>query len=185
MDIKIGKSARACCACGRKFEHEEPFTSMLRPDDEGLARSDYCKACWSDLTAPQAYSIWKANFYDPDVAEQTSPEFVSPLRQLFYEAVDATERPEMAMAFLAAQLLRRQKVFRLIKETQDPDTEAVVALFTDRIGNRLVEVKDPCLTHAELEVGRRLLLHRLGEIEGTEPEEGLEDGQSKDEYAQV
>ncbi len=185
MDIKIGKSARACCACGRKFEHEEPFTSMLRPDDEGLARSDYCKTCWNDQTTPQAYSVWKANFYDPDVAEQKSPEFFSPLRQLFYEAVDATERPEVAMAFLAAQLLRRQKVFRLIKETPDPDTEAVVTLFTDRVGNRLVEVKDPCLAYAELEVGRRLLMDRLGEIEGTEPEEGLEDGQSKDEYAQV
>lgn len=185
MDIKIGKSARACCACGRGFEHEESFTSMLRLDDEGLARSDYCNVCWKDQTTSQAYSIWKGNFFDPDVAEQKSPEFFSPLRQLFYEAVDATERPEVAMAFLAAQLLRRQKVFRLIKETQDPDTEAVVALFTDRIANRLVEVKDPCLAHAELEVGRRLLMDRLGEIEGTEPEEGLENGQSEDEYAQI
>ncbi len=185
MDIKIGKSARACCVCGREFKHEEPFTSMLRPDVEGLARSDYCRGCWDEQTPPQAYSVWKANYYDAEVAEQTSPESFSPLRQLFYEAVEATERPTVAMTFLAAQLLRRQKVFRLIKETQDPDTDAVVALFTDRIGNRLVEVKDPCLTHAELEVGRRLLMDRLGEIESTELEEGLEDGESKDEYAEV
>lgn len=185
MDIKIGKSARVCCKCGREFKHEEPFMTALSPSDLDLQRSDYCIACWTEDAIPDAYSVWQGKFYDPDVAEQGAQDLFSPLRQLFYEASEATDRPTLAMAFLAAQLLRRQKVFRLIKETQDPDTEAVVALFTDRIGNRLIEVQDPCLSHGELEVGRRLLEERLSEIEESQPEEGLEDGQNEDEFAEV
>ena len=185
MDIRIGKSACVCYECGRGFEHEETFMSALRTNDQELRRSDYCISCWNEDAVPQAYCVWQGKFYDPDIAEQEAQESFSPLRQLFYEASEATDRPTLAMAFLAAQLLRRQKVFRLIKETQDPDTEAVVALYTDRIGNRLIEVKDPCLAHGELEIGRRLLVERLSEIEGPQLEEGLEDGQNEDEYAQV
>ncbi len=185
MDIKIGKSARACCECGREFKHEEPFMTALRPSDLQLERSDYCTACWTEDAFPDTYSVWQGKFYDPDVAEQGTQDLFSPLRQLFYEASEATDRPTLAMAFLAAHLLRRQKVFRLIKETQDPDTEAVLALFADRIANRLIEVGDPCLSHGELEVGRRLLEERLGEIEESQPEEGLEDGQNKDEFAEI
>ena len=185
MDIKIGKSARTCCACGRGFVHEESFTSVLHPNDQDLSRSDYCETCWSGQPAPEPYSTWKSKFFDPDVADQGLEESFSPLRQLFYDAVEEKERSTIAVAFLAAQLLRRQKVFRLIKETQDPDTDDITALFTDRIGNRLIEVQDPCLVHEELEVGRRLLIERLGEIESSQPEESLEDGQNEDQLAQV
>lgn len=187
MEIKIGKGARSCCVCSRDFEHEEPFTSVLRPIDSDLSRSDYCDACWTEQPALESepYSTWKSNFFDRDVADQASEESFSPLRKLFYEAVEGTDRSILSMAFLAAQLLRRQKVFRLIKESQDPDTDDTTILFTDRIGNRFIEVQDPSLAHEELEIGRRLLLKRLGEIESTEPEEGLEDGQNEDQYAQV
>ena len=185
MDIRIGKSARVCGECGRAFKHEETYMSVLRADDRELRRNDYCTSCWNEDAVPRAYCVWQGKFYDANIAEQGAQESFSPLRQLFYEASEATDRPTLAMAFLAGQLLRRQKVFRLIKETQDPDTEEVVALFTDRIGNRLIEVKDPCLAHGELEVGRRLLLERLSEIEGPQLEEGREDGQNEDEYAQI
>lgn len=187
MEIKIGKSAQKCCACNNDFEHEEPFTSVLQPSEGALSRSDYCDACWSELSSPETepFSVWKSNFYDPNVADQAPEESFSPLRQIFYEAVEGKDRSTLSVAFLAAQLLRRQKVFRLIKESQDPDTDDITSLFNDRIGNRLIEVQDPCLAHEELEIGRRLLLERLGEIEDTQPEEGLEDGQNEDQLAQV
>jgi len=134
---------------------------------------------------PELFSVWKSNFYDPNVANQAPEESFSPLRQIFYETVEAKDRSTLSVAFLAAQLLRRQKVFRLIKESQDPDTDDTTSLFNDRIGNRLIEVQDPCLAHEELENGRRLLLERLNEIEGTQPGEGPEDGQNEDQLAQV
>ena len=105
MDIKISKSARTCCACNHSFEHEEPFTSILLPNDQELNRSDYCETCWTEQPTPEPYSSWKSKFYDPDVANQASEESFSPLRQLFYEAVEGKERTTLAMAFLAAAIL--------------------------------------------------------------------------------
>lgn len=184
MEIKIGKSARRCTSCERSFEHEEQFRSVIRPEDQLLTRYDYCVKCWDSERAADAYSAWSPKYYDPAVAEAESPETFTPLRQLFYDAVDATDRPSLAMAFLAAQLLRRQKVFRLLKETEDEDEEIKVTLFTDRIGDKLIEVRDPYLTHAEMEEGRRLLIERLAEIEnpdGADADEGEADDSEADD----
>ena len=89
----------------------------------------------------------------------------TPLRRIFYDSVESSDRITLAMAYLAAQLLRRQKVFRLIKETDGEDGEANVVLFADRLGDRLIEVRDPSLSHAELEQGRQLLMERLNQLE--------------------
>lgn len=190
MEIKIGKSARGCHGCAVEFEHEQPLTSVIRIGKEGFVREDFCESCAQNEALVQGYSTWSAQYYDPNVANQEPHESFSPLRQSFYEAVELDTREGIAVAYLAAQLLRRQKVFRLIKEADDPDTEITLVLFSDRIGNRLIEVKDPSLTHAELDEARKQLMQRLSELENPEPEElqpeeGVEDGQSEDEYAQV
>lgn len=185
MEVRIVKSARACQVCHKAFVHEQTFTSAIHLAKDEFAREDYCKECWDPETSGKAYSVWTGQFYDPSVAEQGSPEVFSPLRQIFYEAVEYEGRDQLAVAYLAAQLLRRQRVFRMIKETQDPDTEVSLILFSDRIGNRLIEVHDPTLTHEELDEGRRFLMRRLNELENPEPEESVDDGQNEDEYAQV
>lgn len=181
MEIKIGKRARACCGCTRAFVHEEELTSVVRVEDQVLVREDYCTACWEPARASSAFSVWLSKFYDPKVAEQEPPEVFSPLRQIFYEAVEADDRGELAKAYLAAQLLRRQKVFRLIKESEVTESEIRVALFSDRIGNRLIEVRDPNLTFAEMEHGRVALMERLNELENPHPEEeNGDDAQSQE-----
>ena len=171
MEIRIGKCARDCRACDRAFVHEEVFRSLVCLENQALVREDYCGDCWSPDRATGAFSVWSARFYDPKVAEQQPPEVFSPLRQAFYESAEAEDQTEVAKAYLAAQMLRRQKVFRFIKESQDPDTEERIALFSDRIGNSLVEVRDPNLSYEELENGRRALLERLQELEEPVDEE--------------
>ena len=175
MEIRIGKSARACSVCGRAFAHDEELTSVVRLDNQQLVREDYCGQCWRPEQASGAFSVWTPRFYDPKVAEQQPPEVFSPLRQAFYEAVEAETRSKLAQAYLAAQLLRRQKVFRLVKESEDAENEERLTLFSDRIGNRLIEVRDPNLTFAELETGRVALLARLNELENPESEEKKSD----------
>lgn len=170
MDIKIRKGAHVCASCERSFVHEEEFHSLVRIEEQTFLREDYCTACWQPSRAASAYSAWSPRYYDPKVAEQEPPEVFSPLRQTFYEAVESNSRNVMAMAYLAAQLLRRQKVFRLIKESDDPEGELNVALFADRIGNRLIEVRDPSLSYGELEEGRRLLMEHLNALENPEEE---------------
>lgn len=174
MEVKITKAGRACAACDRPFVHDEELRSLVRVLEGQLAREDFCAACWSNDRANGAYSVWSLRFYDPKVAEQEPPEVFSPLRQLFYDAVESEDRIELAKAFLAAQLLRRQKVFRLVKESDDAEGEVRLSLYADRIGNRLIEVRDPNFSYAELEAGRRSLIARLEELEN--PEKALPSG---------
>ncbi len=184
MEIKIGKSARNCVACGHGFLHEQELKSLVRLENQTLQREDYCAQCWDPSRAAGAFSLWSARFYDRKVAEQEAPEVFSPLRQAFYESVEAKGRAEVAKAYLAAQLLRRQKVFRFIKEANDPDTEVRIALFSDRIGNALVEVYDPNLSYEEMEEGRRALLRRLDELENPQAAGGdavVTEGTSEEE----
>ena len=171
MEIRINKTARKCCSSERPFEHGEEVTSLVRLEDHVLVREDYAKECWEDSRRKDALATWTTLFYDPAVAEQEPSETFSPLRQVFYECVESEGRPDLATAYLAAQLLRRQKVFRLIKESDDAEGEVRVALFSDRIGGRLIEVRDPTLTYEEMEIGRQALMGRLAELENPEPTE--------------
>ncbi|MFP4499788.1 MAG: hypothetical protein ACLFTT_02205 [Candidatus Hydrogenedentota bacterium] len=173
MEIKISKASKTCCACEHPFQHDETFNSLVRVAEGALRREDYCRDCWTNDRAKAAYSVWSPRYYDPKVAEAEPPEVFSPLRRLFYEAIEEEDRLEQAKAYLAAQLLRRQKVFRLIKESDEPEGEARLSLYADRIGNRLIEVRDPSFTYSEMETARTRLVTRLEELENpaSEPPE--------------
>jgi len=171
MEIKITRSAKTCSGCERDFIHDETHHSRVRIGQEGLVREDFCNECWPARAGEKVYSAWSTRFYDPQVAEQEPAEVFSPLRQLFYEAVAEEDRLELAKAFLAAQLLRRQKVFRLMKESDEAEGEAKILLYVDRIGNRLIEVKDPNFSYGELDQARGRLLERLQELETPDVEE--------------
>ena len=174
MNIKISKIAHHCVACEVDFTHEQQLTSAVRVVEGALQREDFCAGCWKAEANKRAYSIWKTVYFDPKIESEEPPEVFSPLRQLFYEAVEEDSRVEMAKAFLAAGLLRRQKVFRLIKESDESDGEVRITLYADRIGNRMIEVPDPNFTHAEMEEASKRLLVRLQELETPEPEESDE-----------
>lgn len=165
MNIKISKNAHSCAACGNDFQHEQALTSTVKVAEGVLNRQDYCHDCWNAEESKDAYSVWSMVYHDPKIENQEPPEVFSPLRQLFYEAAEEESRIEMAKAFLAAGLLRRQKVFRLIKESDESDGEVRITLYTDRIGNRLIEVPDPQFTYAEMDKARILLIERLQELE--------------------
>lgn len=165
MEIKISKSSRVCHRCEREFVHEEEVSSAVRHVEEGLQREDYCKPCWIEVPRDGLYSFWCPRYIDPRVLEQQPEEAYSPLRRLFYESAEAEDRAVRATAFLAAQLLRRQKVFRLIKESDEGEGEVRIYLYTDRIGNRLVEVRDPSFSYAELDAARHGLVKHLRETE--------------------
>jgi len=165
MEIKISKGSRTCHGCAREFVHEEEISSAVRRLEDGLQREDYCATCWQQVERPALYSFWSPRYADPRVAEQEPEEAYSPLRQLFYEAAESEDRAERARAFLAAQLLRRQKVFRLIKESDEREGEIRTYLYTDRIGNRLVEVRDPSFSYQELDNARHGLVQYLREAE--------------------
>ena len=177
MEIKIARTGRQCHASGRPFEHQEPIVSLIRYVERDLQREDYARENWNPAFGEAAVAVWDATYIDPAVENAEPEESFSPLRRLFYDHVDSDAREAMAVCYLAAQLLRRQKVFRLVKESESLEEGGKVTLFADRVGERLIEVKDPSLSVAELEAGRTVLMQYLQEVEL----ESDDDSQSEEE----
>jgi len=173
MEIKIGKSGKHCHATGTPFAHGDEIISLLRLLDHELIREDYGRPFWVESQGESAMAVWSGRYIDPSIAEQGPPENFSPMRRIFYEAAASEDRVDLAVAYLAAQLLRRQKVFRLIKEADESEGIGRIALYSDRIGDKLIEVRDPNLTYAEMEDGRVILMERLVRLES--PEEPAEE----------
>lgn len=176
MEIKIARTGKQCYASERPFEHQETVVSLVRYVDRALQREDYAREAWDPALATGAIAVWDATYVDPAIENAEPEESFSPLRRLFYDHAEGDERADLAVCYLAAQLLRRQKVFRLVKETE-PDEDGVKnTLFADRIGDRLIQVRDPGLTLAELETGRAILVEFLQRAEdaGTDDEAAAE-----------
>ena len=169
MEIKISKCAAKCCACESPFEHEEKVHSLVVAEEDSLVRQDYCAKCFADAKREQVYCAWNVRFCDPKVLEAEQQEAFSPLRRLFYDLASLQEREALAQAYLAAQLLKRQKVFRQIKESEDNDGAGKVILFLDRVGNRLIEARDLNFTYTEMDEARIQLMAQLQEIEAPPP----------------
>ncbi|MBM3290722.1 MAG: hypothetical protein FJY92_11275 [Candidatus Hydrogenedentes bacterium] len=168
MEIRIGKPGRICTQTERQFEHGETVVSVMRVENQQLVRHDFGKPGWDNGRASGAIAVWETQYQDPAAARQEPAEKFSPLRKIFYDAAESEDRIQIAKAYLAAQLLRRQKVFRLVKESDDTEGESRVALFMDRIGNRLAEARDPHLTYAEMEAARVELMNELAALESGE-----------------
>jgi len=168
MEIRIGKPARVCSDTERPFEHGEEVISLVKMENQTLVRLDFAKASFEPAMSRGALAVWATQYIDPTIADREPEEAYSPLRRLFYDAVESADRVQLAKAFLAAQLLRRQKVFRLVKDAEDAESDGRIALFTDRIGNRLIEVRDPSLTYSEMEAGRTALMEELNALEAPE-----------------
>lgn len=174
MEIKISKCSASCGACERAFNHEEKIHSVARTDEEGLERFDFCKGCYESNKGDNIFCAWECQYSDPQVAEAERQESFSPLRRLFYDLAASEERESLAQAFLAAQLLRRQRVFRQVRETEEEQGMLRVCLYLDRAGNRLIETKDLNFSYSELDEARVLLLEELHRLEAPESEEEKE-----------
>ncbi len=165
MDIKIGKTSLCCSATGKPFEHGEEVVSVVKLHGPDFVREDYSRTSWSPALAQGAIAIWTTRFIDPKMRVEQTRETFSPLRCIFYNAVSSATRSDLAKAYLAAHLLRRQKAFALVKEFEDEENGERIALFADQLGGQLVEVHDPAFSYAELEEARQALMDDLAKTE--------------------
>lgn len=178
MELKIRKSSRHCSACGKEFDHEEPHLSMINETEDEYEREDFCMPCWSQRArnwADNSYSFWSTRYIDPSVENEAPPEQYAPLRRVFYDAFESEEKTELAIAFISAHLLRRQKVFRLMKEFARDEGEGAVHVFADKFSQRLVEVPDLEFTAAELREARQALMERTDPPEEEKESDGSEE----------
>ena len=175
VELKVRKSASNCLGCGKKFQHQEDHHSALLPGSEDTVREDYCPECWKRVgedCREAAICSWVTSYVDPAVESIKAVEHLSPLRRLFYEICESDEPNKLAMAFLSAHLLRRQRAFRLLKEFEDSQRKTSTAVFLDKVNGRIIEVADPDLSAAQMNAARLELQRRLEEMEGEESDAG-------------
>lgn len=175
MEIRIRKASGHCLACGKKFQHlEKHFSRVNAPDEQELVREDYCPTCWQNGRAAdveKTYSFWLSKYFDSSAVSQPQEREFTPLRTIFEEATIKEDRTEQAISYLAAHLLRRQKVFRFVRRgAEHAEQEGDVTIFSDRFTGQLVEVIDPGFSIEELNEARRELVRRLEQMEGTQHE---------------
>jgi hypothetical protein len=162
VEIQIQKEASKCLSCGQPFTHEQKHFSLLKFQDNVFAREDYCEECWpklsSDGTNP-IYSTWQTKYRDPAAARETPEGQFMPLLSLFYENLAGGASAE-AVCYVCALVLRRQKVFKFVREEKESTSNRPVLVFHDRHHDVQVKVVDPNVSEAEFrEVKRKLEEH--------------------------
>jgi hypothetical protein len=167
VEIQIQKEANRCIICGQAFAHEQKHYSLLKLEGEIFLREDYCEECWPKYTpdngAGAIYSHWETRYRDPAAVKATPEGQFMPLLKLFYEHAAAGAPGDDAFCYVCALILRRQKVFRFIREEKEQDSNKNQLIFHDKYHDVQVKVPDPQVSEAEFQEVRRKLEEFLTE----------------------
>lgn len=170
MEISIQKESSSCMGCDTPFVHEQNHLSLLRIEEKNFLREDYCEKCWSERFAQSEsndiYSFWETKYRDPSVEKATPHEQFVPLLNLCYESIAHGEPADEAMAYMCALILRRQKVFRFIREGKDDSSGKDILVFSDKHNGTQINIIDPHLTESQLQEVKHQLEERLGKSRG-------------------
>lgn len=169
--VTIRKPGKACAKCGTAFQDGDQHYSILKHDEteQAWVRRDYCLECWGQVLDSEdgcdVHSLWRTRYVDRDAARRTPVNEYTPLLEICYDALHEQDTTQHGLAYLSAMVLRRQKVFRLVRTVRDQETEQASLLFFDRVNQAEVQVPDPPMTLEELRATRRVLQSRLTPIE--------------------
>jgi hypothetical protein len=167
VDIEVQKESSRCNGCGENFVNEQKHYSLLRIEESNFTREDYCEKCWAErpTVTETAYSFWETRYRDPAMAKAMPEEQFMPLLKLCYESIVLGGRDSEAIAYVCALVLRRQKIFRFVREEKDPSGRGIL-VFTDKYNDAQIRVVDPQLTEAELRGVRQKLEEHMGYARG-------------------
>lgn len=173
--VSVRRAGRTCATCESPFadgqDHYSVLSHAAEPDE--WVRTDFCLACWETAverfpTHPPAsgdiHSLWRTRYTDRDTARRTPVNEYTPLLEICYDALECDSREDQGLAYLAAMVLRRQRVFRLIRAESGGDTPHDALLFYDKVRQAEVRIPDPPLTMDELRTTRRVLQDRLAAV---------------------
>ncbi|MGC8844491.1 MAG: hypothetical protein ACP5QY_01440 [Candidatus Hydrogenedens sp.] len=162
MEIKISRNGIKCLSCEKPFIHEEWIWSRILEKNKEWLRQDFCLSCWEQQGKQESLSQWRHRYIDLKVQRKEQETIDSPLRKLFYESAEKEHsRMELAIAFLTSQLLRREKIFKKIKEIAISQRDGYIIMYIDRIDDRVIEVRDPNFSFSEMEEAKKIVLERL------------------------
>ncbi len=166
VEIQIHKGSSECLRCRQPFVHNQKHYSLLRIEGVDFFREDYCEACWKEAAYPpesdEVYSHWETKYRDPAVERATPKEQFLPLLNICYESIAVGGPDAEGMVYVCALILRRQKVFRFIREERDESLSRDVLVFLDKHHDTQLRIVDPHLTDSRLREIREKLEAHLG-----------------------
>jgi len=166
VEIQIQKESAVCIGCDSAFAHGQKHHSLLRIQEGAFLREDYCDTCWTEksfsIERDEIYSCWETKYRDPSVEKATPKEQFIPLLNLCYESIAQGGQDAESMAYMCALVLRRQRVFKFIREEKEDSSGKTVLVFSDKHNDTQIRIVDPQLTQSQLE-DVRLKLEELVE----------------------
>ena len=170
MEIQIQRESPLCKGCNDAFVHGQKHYSLLRIEESNFLREDYCGKCWTEKSfskeSEDIYSCWETKYRDPAVAKATPKEQFIPLLNLCYESIAQGGQESESMAYMCALVLRRQKVFKFIREEKENSSGRPMLVFSDRHNDTQIRIVDPQLTQSQLEDVRCKLQERVEQAGG-------------------
>jgi hypothetical protein len=178
LEINIQRESAQCLKCGATFQHKEKHHSLLRIENKDFLREDYCLGCWSDdfeKDSDGVYSSWETRYHDLSVVRATPHEQFMPMLNLCYESIAEGGAEGESMAYMCALILRRQKVFRFVREEKEEEGERrSVLVFLDKHNDTQMRIVDPELTDGQMHEVKQRLEKKISPEEQAVTEEGSE-----------
>lgn len=109
---QIPRSGQSCSHCGKQFEVDQSFIACVYPQEEVLARLDFCVECVGAQPADPVGS-WRAKRAAPS-ARKTAVIDRESLYSFFMSMTDSEDVQRRQFRFVLALLLWRQKVLKLV-----------------------------------------------------------------------
>ncbi|HET6494784.1 MAG TPA: hypothetical protein VFH61_05400 [Thermoleophilia bacterium] len=155
MDWQIQARSKGCMKCGTPFGEGDPYYCLLAEVDDGLARSDYCQACWQEvaqetLTAPTAISTWRG-VVPPKLMPPDEPIKRTTAETLLGKYLHSTGADEKNFCFILGLILERKRILKQRQVMHDEHRGAKLVVYEHARSGESYVIEDPGLSLAELE----------------------------------
>ena len=144
QDWNIRPRSGVCCGCERGFADREVCMSVLRREEEGFGRFDYCEACWgTNRFADAVFSSWSGEFHEPEPpeAEALKKETAESLLRRLIEDGDAANEN---VIYILAVMLERQRIL-VERDLRKLEDGSLLRVYERRKSGETFLVHDPQL----------------------------------------
>ena len=124
-DWKLKRRDAACVDCGKAFEEEEAFFSVLTIDAEGLGRSDHCVRCFGERPESRADVVFWRTRRQPEKKRGLAVDFEA-IEALFLALVGREEVRLQELGYLLSLLLMRKRRLKLVRVRRSGEGETMV-----------------------------------------------------------
>ena len=172
IDWNIQSRAHACQACGRPFQDQQQYHTLLFDQKAGYERLDVCEPCWAaqysqGATSRKGFiSHWQGIFELPAV--EPEPIRKENAESLLRKLVEVNDPKHGPACFILAVMLERKRVLKVKDQTQREGGR--VLIYEQAKTGDIFTIGDPNLRLDQLDEVQRDVAQLLeGGLDATKP----------------